>query len=184
MLVFFLYFGGMMFFDNFNLVTTPLYDKDGIPTDKLKLNTIIFHSFFLMSWFNTFNSRIVGENDINIFSTMFNNKFLWIIMILELVLQLIMINPSKGSLLSALAGTHELTLTQHIVCWSVGAFTLVVNIIGKKIPLQSFKKLSEKFDLESDKKTQAIDRFNNVYSGLLNMNQLEKNDDGEKDLRD
>lgn len=137
-----------------------------------------------MSWFNTFNSRIVGENDINIFATMFNNKFLWIIMILELALQLVMINPSKGSLLSALAGTHELTLSHHIVCWCVGAFTLVVNIIGKKIPLQTFKKLSEKIDLESDKKTQAIDRFSNVYSGLLNMNQLEKNDDGEKDLRD
>jgi magnesium-transporting ATPase (P-type) len=73
-LVILMYFGGLIFFEeSFDLISTPLRDAEGNATNRLTLNTICFHTFFLMNWFNTFNSRLIEKDDINIFSTLFNN---------------------------------------------------------------------------------------------------------------
>ena len=61
-----MYFDTFMFFDEpFNIVTTPLHDQDGEPTDRLVNNTMVFHTFILMNWFNTFNCRIIDPKEIN-----------------------------------------------------------------------------------------------------------------------
>jgi len=52
-LVVLMYFGGMIFFDEpLNLVTAPKRDELLNPTPRLELDTIIFHTFILMSLFN------------------------------------------------------------------------------------------------------------------------------------
>lgn len=162
-----MYTGNMMFFDSYNLITTPLRDTDGNATNKLRMNTIMFHSFFLMNWFNTLNSRIVDKEDMNIFRTLFNNKFLWLVMGAEMFGQLCMLKAGTTKLGSALLGTTELTLVQHIICWTFGVFSLIVHAIGKKMPLDLFK-FAQKIDLESDTKSSTIDRYMNKYDDMYN----------------
>ena len=156
-----MYFGGLMFFDkSFNLVLTPLRDETTQKgTDRLVLNTICFHTFFLMNWFNTINCRVLDANDINPFKTLLNNPYLWIIMGMEMAVQLFMINAAHSDLGSALLGTAPMTLVMHISCWVFGAFSLVVNVILKQIPLEKFT-FAQKIDLESSaQKPSQIDRF-------------------------
>jgi magnesium-transporting ATPase (P-type) len=158
-----MYFGSLMFFDkSFNLVETPLRDTQGNATNRLVLNTICFHTFFLMNWFNTLNSRIVAADDINIFKSICNNWYLWLIMLLELAVQLLMIKAGESDLGSALIGTSEITQSQHLVCWLFGIFSCVIHAIGKKIPIDLFK-FAASIDLESESKTSFIDRQMNKY---------------------
>jgi len=84
-----MYLGMYIYFDkSFNLVSTPLRyesgDKKGEPTDRLTLNTIMFHSFVLMTLFNQINCRVIEVDEINVFKTLFNNKYFWIIFIFEM----------------------------------------------------------------------------------------------------
>jgi P-type Ca2+ transporter type 2C len=79
-----IYFGGQIFFDEtFNLIFEPLRDSNGDATNQLVLNTIVFHTFILMNLFNQINSRVVEENELNVFKTLFNNGLFWLIMGLE-----------------------------------------------------------------------------------------------------
>jgi hypothetical protein len=51
-MLFLMYFGGLVFFEKpFNLITEPRR-RDGVATDRLVLDTICFHTFMLMSFFN------------------------------------------------------------------------------------------------------------------------------------
>lgn len=161
-----MYFGGLLFFEQpFNLINTPLRDSNGAPTSRLVLNTMCFHTFFLMNWFNTFNSRVIGENDINIFRNICNNTYFWLVMILELVIQLGMIRAGSSALGSALLGTAPLNSIQNATCWSFGIFSLVVHVIGKKIPLKVFS-FASSIDLENDSKNSVIDRYMNKYDDV------------------
>jgi hypothetical protein len=48
-----MYFGGLIFFQKpFNLIYCPLLDENGEKTDRMVLNTIMFHTFILMNRFN------------------------------------------------------------------------------------------------------------------------------------
>ena len=163
-----MYFGGMMFFDeSLNLVTTPLRDGNGNPTNRLVLNTICFHTFFLMNWFNTLNCRIVDVNEINVFKTILNNPYLWLIMGLEMFFQLLMIRAGSTTLGSALLGTAPMTAFMNLICWIFGIFSLVVNIGLKKIPVDKFK-FAEKIDLESSNPNSFIDRYMNKADDMYN----------------
>ena len=54
------YFGEFIFFDQaFNLIYTPLRDEAGDPTDRMILDTIVFHSYIMMNMFNQINCRVV-----------------------------------------------------------------------------------------------------------------------------
>ena len=57
------YFGVFMFFDKtFNIVSEPLRDtKTGDPTDRLVLDSIVFHTFILLNLFNMINCRIIDD---------------------------------------------------------------------------------------------------------------------------
>jgi Ca2+-transporting ATPase len=178
-----MYFGNMMFFDSFNLITTPLRDADGVATDKLRLNTIIFNTFFLMNWFNTLNSRVVDKNELNIFKTLFNNKFLWLVMGAEMFGQFCMLKAGTTELGSALLGTTQMTLVQHIICWCLGVFTLILQVIGKKIPLEYFE-FALKIDLESDTKNSAIDRYMNKYDDMYKKANTLTQDQTETEQKD
>jgi len=46
------YFGGLLFIDDsYNLITTTLR-VEGEPTDKMRINTLIFYTYFLMNMVN------------------------------------------------------------------------------------------------------------------------------------
>ena len=70
---------------------------------------------------------------------------------------------------SALLGTAELTMGMQITCWVLGAFSLVVNVALKQIPLTHF-----------DEKTSAIkwpdlegeDKNDQVAAGLAKMGSM------------
>jgi len=82
-----MFFGGLIFFEETpNLIYTPLRDPSTLRgTERLILDTICFHTFVLMNLFNMINCRIVDKDEINIFKTLFNNIYFWIVFIIEIV---------------------------------------------------------------------------------------------------
>lgn len=76
-----------------------------------------------------------------------------------------MIKAGESVLGSALLGTSSITSFQNLVCWLFGAFSIVMQVIGKKIPLEFFS-FAQAIDLESDSKTSAIDRYMNKYDDM------------------
>jgi len=71
-----------------------------------------------------------------------------------------------GALGSALLGTASLTTGQQITCWVLGAFSLVVNVILKQIPMDKLKGIQWP-DLESETKedqlSKTIDQASSAY---------------------
>lgn len=83
-----MYFGGLIFFGGeIDLVYTPLRNKNGQPTNRMTLDTIIFHTFVIMNLLNQINCRIIDSKEINVFKTLLNNPIFWIVFLLELVIQ-------------------------------------------------------------------------------------------------
>lgn len=79
-----------MFEKSFNPIHTELRIMEGPnkgePTDKMRLNTICFHTFVLMTLFNQINSRVIDAKQTNVCRTLFNNGYFWLIMIFELLM--------------------------------------------------------------------------------------------------
>ena len=80
------------------------------------LDTLIFHTYILMNLFNTFNCRVVEADEKNIFKNIFTNDWkvanplLWLVVGLELAVQLAMLwFGSFNNLGSILLGTTGLT---------------------------------------------------------------------------
>lgn len=111
-----MFFGGLIFFeDSPNLIYTPRRDPVTFKgTNRLILDTICFNTFVLMNMFNMLNCRIVDQDEINIFKTLFNNQFFWIIFFIEMVIQFLMIRFGSLDLnvASALLGTGPLSISQ------------------------------------------------------------------------
>jgi Ca2+-transporting ATPase len=83
-----MYFGGLILFEkSINLVFDPLRNNDGSPSDRLRLDSIIFNTFVLMNLFNQINCRIVSANELNVFKTILNNIWFWLIILFELGVQ-------------------------------------------------------------------------------------------------
>jgi len=82
-----MFLGGLIFFEETpNLIYTPLRDPSTLRgTNRLILDTICFHTFVLMNLFNMINCRIVDKDETNIFKTLFNNIYFWIVFIIEIV---------------------------------------------------------------------------------------------------
>jgi Ca2+ transporting ATPase len=142
---------------SFNLITTDLRLEGNIPSERLKLNTIVFHTFVLMNIFNSINCRTISANDMNVFKTLCNNPIFVIVFAVEAAVQSYMIYAAKFDLGTAILGTAELTQNQLIICWSLGAFSIVVNAISKKIPAEKFSFV--KIDLEHDDSDNIVTRF-------------------------
>ena len=86
--MFLMYVGPFIFFEeSFNPITAETRDLDGNYTNKLVLDTIIFHTFILMNLFNQINCRVVDGNELNVFKTLFNNPTFWVVFIFEFFVQ-------------------------------------------------------------------------------------------------
>lgn len=103
-----------MFFDEgVNLVTSKLRDDSLKPTSRLKLDTVIFHTFVLMNIFNAINCRVINPDEKNVFKTILNNPLFWFITLIEISVQCGMLFVgSWNGLGSILLGTTGLTAGQ------------------------------------------------------------------------
>jgi P-type Ca2+ transporter type 2C len=166
-LVVIMYFGNAIFFEEkFGLVSTPLRDAQGNPTNRLVLNTICFEAFFFMNWFNQLNCRIIDAHETNIFKTILNNPYLWLVMALEYAIQWGFIVMGNGKLGSALLGTAPLTDGMWWTCLILGALSLAVNVGLKHIPLEHFDIVASKIDLETGKNSMIdayMDKADDMY---------------------
>ena len=143
-----------MFFDKpYNLITKPLREQDAADetwksTDKMVMNTMIFTTYFLMNMMNQINSRIISE-ELNVFKTLFNNFIFWVVFLAEMALTHGMLFLGQTPFGTAVLGVTPLTGTQYGICWALAILTLPLAILAKKvIPIDPFKKLMERLDLE------------------------------------
>ena len=83
-------------------------------------------------------------------------------MIIELIVQHFMLLSSNFKVGSALFGTAPLSFEMLLICWGFGLFSLIVNIIAKKIPLENFK-FTSNFSLESERPNDKISRLVDSY---------------------
>jgi hypothetical protein len=106
-----IYFGTLLFFtESFNIVTEQLRDPvTGEPTDRLKMNTILFYTFILMNLFNQINCRNLDLNNINAFDKIWTNMVFVLILILEFTISMFMVKCGKNHLLSKIMGTAPIT---------------------------------------------------------------------------
>jgi magnesium-transporting ATPase (P-type) len=145
-----IYFGGLMFFEtSFNLVSEPARDpitRQG--TNRMKLDTIMFYSFTLMTLFNQINCRSLDKDNINVFERIYTNFVFILVLVLELFMTFTMVRAGETRLGSSIFGTASLTRSNHIACWVLGASVLLVNIGIKRIPLELFEKVAALVDLE------------------------------------
>jgi len=138
-----MFFGGMMLFpagERPNLVTTPLRDERLQGTNRLILDTFVFHVFILMSLFNTVNCKVISPGEVNVFHTLLQNWAFVIVLAAELCLQQWMVNCGRQTLTiqAALLGTGKLTSGMNAAAWVLGALTLVVGVVAKKAPVKHF----------------------------------------------
>ena len=166
-----MYGGPFLFFEeSFNPINAELLHTSGPhkgePTNKMRLNTMVFHTFVLMTLFNQINSRIIDAKQVNIFKTICNSVYFWLIMAIELLIQHFMLLSSNFKVGSALFGTTPLSLEMLLICWGFGAFSLVVNVVAKKIPLENFK-FTSNFALESEKPNDKISRLVDSYQSAM-----------------
>ena len=162
-MVILMYFGTFIFFEkSFNIITAEDRQDDGTPNDKLKMKTMFFHTFVLMQVFNQINCRNIDEKDINVFRSLspLNHPIFWIVITFEVCVQQFMINAAETSFGSAILGAGPLTQSMQITAWCLGAFSLVVNVALKQIPIDPlFRKISKSIDLESNNKDEWINKY-------------------------
>lgn len=139
-MVILMYFGPFIFFEEtFNLVLTPKR-INGEPTDRLKLDTMLFHTFILMNLFNQINCRIVEADERNIFKSFspFKNYIFFLVFGLEIFVQQVMINSANTSFGSNLLDAGPLDTKMQLIAWILGLSPLLVNLIIKEIDLDKF----------------------------------------------
>jgi len=110
-----------------------------------------------MTLFNQINCRVIDAKQMNVFRTLCNNLYFWVIMLGELIMQHFMLFSANYSVFSALFGTAPLSAEQHALCWGIGASTLIINTVAKKIPRDNFS-FTTKFTLEEENSNDYISR--------------------------
>jgi len=113
-----------------------------------------------MNLFNQFNCRIVEEDKFNIFAGILTNYFFVMVIAFEFFLTWLMVDIGATTIGSSLIGTAEMTAIDHLVCWCIGASTLLWGAALKKIPLKYFEKVSDHIDLENEEDGKLNSAFN------------------------
>jgi len=132
-LLIFSYFGVFIFFeeeDRFNIISTNTVDDELQPTNRLVLDTIVFHSFILMNLANMICCKVGGIREPKaLFTTLLSNVWFWAVFGCELFIQLRMIDLPNGGTLKHLVGTSELTFGQSVTCYTVAFLSIPLNSI-------------------------------------------------------
>ena len=135
------------------------------PTPRLVLDTVCFHAFILMNLFNQINCRVLDSQEVtewNVFRTLNNNIYFWLVFAFELFLQHMFIAGASLSLMSSFAGTAPLTTNQTVICWVLGINSLAVNYIVKRLKIEMFF-FTDAIDLEH---VNYDERINRIYRSI------------------
>jgi len=156
----FSYFGVYIFFEEderFNILFEKLLDDKLNPTNRLVLDTIIFHSFILMNLANMFCCKVGGEKDKKkLVKIIFSNITFYVVIAAEIFLQYKMINIPNGEFLKHLIGTSELEDNQIYTCYFVAFLVLPVNVIlTYAVPTEKFN-FMKTVDIETKKGRNAL----------------------------
>ncbi|KAJ3214537.1 hypothetical protein HDU67_001507 [Dinochytrium kinnereticum] len=103
-------------------------DKGIIASQKAKLRTIVFNSFVMMQMFNQINCRRI-DNNINVFSGIFRNPFLYCIFIGVVFVQVILVEFAGVAF-----ATTPINGVQWAVCILVGFLSIPWGVIVRLIP--------------------------------------------------
>jgi len=154
------FYGAMAFKPAPNLFTTPLINPNNTPSNRLKMDTFIFHTFILMTLFNQFNCRNIDCENLNPFSNILGHLFFFFIWVIEVGIQQTMVmygSDKEVSVFAALLGTAKLRWWEHMTAYILALLTMGVFVASKKIPDTAFAWTSV-FGLE--KKPDPEDRLN------------------------
>jgi len=103
--------------------------KDGEPTNKGRVYTMIFNTFIWLHLFNEFNCRKVGATQYNVFSGLIANWMFLVVVGSLAALQVLSVNY-----LGSTAGIAPLDAKQHAFCIIWGATALPVSAFLKWLP--------------------------------------------------
>ena len=78
----------------------------------------------------------------------------------EFFLTWLMVDIGVTKIGSSLIETAEMTAIDHLVCWCIGASTLLWGAALKKIPLKYFEKVADHIDLENEEDGKLNMAFN------------------------
>lgn len=176
------YFGGLMFYDGgYNLVTTNARDPR-----KVKVDTFIFHTFFMMTMFNQICCKITDDQGAwNILGALCNNPMFWFIWAFEMGLQHLFLYWSNYTKLGGkILGMSALSVSEQAICWLLGALVVGVHFGAKLIKIDGpipFEAINDKVDLESDETNTIVETiFNKIYT-CLKLNKKEGDDTSSSD---
>lgn len=172
-----MYFGQFMFFNGegqegpFNLVTP----GEGRDNDRMKLDTICFHTFIIMNIFNMINCRVLDtaeHTEKNVFKTLCKFKMgcpprpehsiFWVVMAGEIFMQQLAITR-----FNVLFGTQQLTQIEQLICWLIGSLSLPINLIVKNVKVDNFG-FVQNINLERVDPDEFINRFIGWFDGIVN----------------
>jgi len=117
----------------------------GIPSGRMNPNwtlengvhyTIIFNSFVFMQAFNEINARKLKSHEVNVFEDFFNNPMFILIELITLVVQVLFVELGGKAM-----HCSPLTAHQHLACIAIGAGSLVMGVVIKKIPESFFSSI-------------------------------------------
>ena len=111
----------------------PSMQAAGARTEKLLHYTLVFQTFVFMQLFNQINARKLDQDEVNVFSGIFNNYLFICVMIFTFVMQMILVEFGGRAV-----KTYPLTIEQNLFCITLGAGELLWHIIIRTFPIQYF----------------------------------------------
>jgi calcium-translocating P-type ATPase len=91
--------------------------------------TMVFNTFVFLQVFNLINCRKLKENEVNVFENIFQNSILILILSLTVITQIVLVQFGGIALKCS-----PLTFANHLICIALGAVSLLVSLISKKLP--------------------------------------------------
>jgi hypothetical protein len=141
----------------YNYISTPFYANTTESQNRTVHYTFLFHTFILMNIFNQINCRKLSWDEVNVFNNFFNNKWFFFILIGEFVAQWFIVTIGGNAF-----RTTALTVSQHVACLLFGLGSLLVGVIGKKIP----KVHEAKFNIPLNENDDGDDIMSKYYNRI------------------
>lgn len=149
------------------------YDTDDQQSVNKTLHyTMIFNTLIFMNLFNQISSRKLGWDEINIFSSLFNNKWFLIVLIAEGAFQWLIVQ--WGGILGMIFRTTPLDYIQWITCLSFAIGSLLVNLGIKFIPPEHSAKFNIPFNESQGEGDDALSKFTNKLTSKNQRSETEK----------
>jgi len=122
--------------------------------------TIFFNTFVFLQVFNSINSRKLLKKDSNIFIGITNNSLYIIIQLIIIIGQMLLVQFGGRAV-----RTQPLTLIQHLGCIGIGAVSLVLGFIVKKMPFDFDEDEPEAIKGKYERKKSRLSAISRNISG-------------------